>query len=305
MIETVISTGGLCKSYKGSFALDHVNMEVKRGDIYGFVGENGAGKTTLIRLLTGLSFPTSGDISLFGEQLNLEKHRKRIGAIVENPMLYPNLTARQNLEVERIQRGVPGKGCIDEVLELANLKDTGNKKVKHFSLGMKQRLGIAGALLTSPELLILDEPTNGLDPIGIVELRELLLKLSHDRNIVVLISSHILGELYQLANCYGFIHQGKMLEQMTAKELDEKNKKHITLKVDDTAKAVAVIENALKVSQYEVYPYNEIKIYGHFDQIGTINRRLIMNDVTIFESTISGDNLENYYRRLIGGQQNV
>ncbi|MGL6201903.1 MAG: ATP-binding cassette domain-containing protein [Lachnospiraceae bacterium] len=305
MIETVISTGGLCKSYKDSFVLDHVNMEVKRGDIYGFVGENGAGKTTLIRLLTGLSFPTSGDISLFGEQLNLEKHRKRIGAIVENPMLYPNLTARQNLEVERIQRGIPGKRCIDEVLELVNLKDTGNKKTKHFSLGMKQRLGIAGALLTSPELLILDEPTNGLDPIGIVELRELLLKLSHERNIVVLISSHILGELYQLANCYGFIHQGKMLEQMTAKELDEKNKKHISLKVDDTAKAVAVIENALKVSKYEVYPDNEIKIYGHFDQIGTINRRLIMNDVTIFESTIRGDNLENYYRRLIGGQQNV
>jgi len=304
MIETVISTEGLCKSYKGSFALDHVNMEVKRGDIYGFVGENGAGKTTLIRLLTGLSFPTSGEISLFGERLNLKKHRKRIGAIVENPMLYPNLTARQNLEVERIQRGVPGKGCIDEVLELVNLKETGNKKAKHFSLGMKQRLGIAGALLTSPELLILDEPTNGLDPIGIVELRELLLKLSHERNIVVLISSHILGELYQLANCYGFIHQGKMLEQMTAKELDEKNKKHISLKVDDTAKAVAVIEN-VKVSQYEVYPDNEIKIYCHFDQIGTINRRLIMNDVTIFESTIRGDNLENYYRRLIGGQQNV
>lgn len=193
MNETVIATSNLCKRYKGSFALDHANMIVRHGDIYGFVGENGAGKTTLIRLLTGLSFPTSGELSLFGERVNLEKQRKRIGAIVENPMIYPNLTAKQNLEVERIQRGVPGKGRIDEVLQLVNLNDTKNKKAKHFSLGMKQRLGIASALLSSPELLILDEPTNGLDPVSIVELRDLLQKLRREYNIAVLISSHALS----------------------------------------------------------------------------------------------------------------
>lgn len=209
MSEYILRTDELTKTYKNYAAVNKVNLNVKKGDIYGFIGQNGAGKSTMLRLVTGLGFPDSGTLEIFGENADkrLNDAQKRIGAIIENPALFLNMTAEQNLEVHRLQKGIPGKQCIADTLKLVELENTGNKKVKNFSLGMKQRLGLATALLGDPEFLILDEPTNGLDPIGIVELRELIQKLNREKGLTVLISSHILSELYQLATTYGIIHE--------------------------------------------------------------------------------------------------
>ncbi len=307
MNSIIFKAINLSKKYKEDFALNNVNMEIKQGDIYGFVGENGAGKTTLIRILTGLVFKTSGEFSLFNEtnEKLIINNRRRIGSIIENPAIYPDMSAKENLEIYRIQKGIPGKDCINKVLEIVKLNDTGRKKAKNFSLGMKQRLGLAIALLNDPEFLILDEPTNGLDPIGIVELRELLKKLNKERNITILISSHILSELYQLATCYGFIHKGKMLEQITVKELDEKCKKHIYIKVDNPAKAVSVIETKLLTQKFEVYPNNIIKLYDFLDNSSKVSRELSLSGVIVEEITLKGDDLESYFIRLIGGKINV
>lgn len=235
MNVTVFEAINITKKYRNTLALNQVSMSVMQGDIYGFIGENGAGKTTMIRLLTGLAEPTTGKIALFGESnKKLAKQRERIGCIIESPSLYLDMTAYENLEVQRLQRGIPGKGCIDNALALVGLKDTGKKKAKDFSLGMRQRLALAIALLGNPEFLVLDEPINGLDPTGIIELRNLLKRLNKERGITILISSHILTELHQLANRYGILHEGKLLQEITATELDKRCKKHLLLQVNDT-----------------------------------------------------------------------
>ena len=223
MNDIVFSANGLSKKYASTVALDNLDMAVGRGEIYGLVGENGAGKTTLMRILSGLAFKTSGEMSLFGtsDKNSLAGQRQRIGFLVEMPALYPDMTAAENLEVQRLQRGIPGKTCIGKALRTVGLTDTGKKKAQHFSLGMKQRLGLAMALLGEPEFLVLDEPVNGLDPTGIVETREILKKLNKEYGTTILISSHMLSELYQLASCYGFIHKGRLLEQTTLAQLDE------------------------------------------------------------------------------------
>ena len=223
MTETVLHTKGLTKRYGSHTAVDRAELTVEKGQIYGLVGRNGAGKTTIIRMVTGQTIPTAGEISLFGAAgRELMKVRARTGVMVETPSFYPYLTARQNLEYYRIQRGIPGKGTVDQALEEVDLADTGKKTFKNFSLGMKQRLGLALALMNRPDFLLLDEPINGLDPEGIVEFRNLLLKLNRERQTTILISSHILPELANLATCYGFIDNGVMLEQITARALEEK-----------------------------------------------------------------------------------
>ena len=206
MTKFICETKNLSKKYKDFYALKNVNLTIPKGEIYGLVGENGAGKTTLIRLLTGLNFKSEGEIILFGHQDNLQHERSKIGCTIEMPALYKDMTASQNLEVQRIQRGIPNKKCITDTLELIGLSNAGKKRVANFSLGMKQRLALGVALLGEPEFLILDEPVNGLDPTGIIELRELLKKLVKEREVTILISSHILSELHQLATCYGFLH---------------------------------------------------------------------------------------------------
>lgn len=305
MNENVFTTSNLTKKYKQLHALDRVSMEIKRGDIFGFVGENGAGKTTLIRILAGQAPPTSGEISLFGvsETKQLPKQRQRIGGMVENPAVYPDLSAVENLEICRLQRGIPGKDCIIQVLKTVGLTDTGKKKAKNFSLGMKQRLGLAMALLGSPEFLVLDEPVNGLDPAGIVEFREILKRLNRELGMTILISSHILGELYQLATCYGFINKGKMLEQITLEELDEKCKKHLYVRVDDAPRAAAVLETAFKTRKYEVLPNNAIRLYDFLDRSSEVSKLLFTNDIAVVEITAKGDDLEGYYMSLIGGRK--
>lgn len=301
MQESVLTTRNLCKQYGSFMAVDHVNLQVERGQIYGLVGKNGAGKTTLMRLITSQSIPTSGEIELFGgsSKEGLREGRGRLGAVVETPSFYPFLTARENLEYYRIQRGIPGKHCVDEMLELVELENTGKKKFKNLSLGMKQRLGLALAMLSHPELLILDEPVNGLDPMGIVHFRRVLLRLNEEERITILISSHILSELSNLATHYGFIDEGRLLQQTTAKEIQQACRECIEIVVDDTAKAAAVLENELQCRDFEVLPENHMKIYAFLGEPAKLTQALIRNDVNIFEINSRGANLEDYYLSLL------
>ena len=303
MSEYILRTDELTKTYKNYAAVNKVNLNVKKGDIYGFIGQNGAGKSTMLRLVTGLGFPDSGTLEIFGENADkrLNDAQKRIGAIIENPALFLNMTAEQNLEVHRLQKGIPGKQCIADTLKLVELENTGNKKVKNFSLGMKQRLGLATTLLGDPEFLILDEPTNGLDPIGIVELRELIQKLNREKGLTVLISSHILSELYQLATTYGIIHEGRLIEELTLRELDDKCRQHLKIKVDDTEKGVTILEEKLNTTDFEVNPDGSISLYNHLDDVRTVSSALTKGGLIIEHLSQNGDSLESYFSKLVGG----
>lgn len=307
MENTVLKTYNLSKAYGRFNALEDVNITIKKGQIYGFIGQNGAGKTTLIRIIAGLSFKSKGNFELFGENegRNLEQARRRMGCIIDTPVFYPDKTAYSNLEIERIQKGIPGKECIEKALTMVGLQDVKKKKVRNFSLGMKQRLGIAMALLGDPEFLILDEPINGLDPIGIVEVREMLKKLNVEYGVTILISSHILSELHQLANCYGIIHKGKLLEQITFEELTNRCKKFIYIKVDDATKAAFVIDKKLNTSNFQVFPGNIINLYDYLDQPGKVSTTLAVEGVVVEQITPVGDDLETFFSKLIGGSNNA
>ena len=307
MTDTVLKTKNLTKRYHSNIAVDNASLEIKQGDIFGLVGKNGAGKTTLLRMLTGLTMPTSGELELFGEtsREDLNKSRMRTGAIIETPSFFPYLSARKNLEYYRIQRGIVEKNVVEDALKLVGLGDTGNKKFKNFSLGMKQRLGLATAIMASPDLLILDEPINGLDPTGIVEFRDILLKLNREKNITIIISSHILTELSQLATCYGFIHEGSFLEQISSKELEEKCRSSVSIKVDSTEKASAVIENKLGSTRYEVLNGNEIRIFEYIDKPELIAEALVNSGLKLYSLNQLGANLESYFIDLIGGNKHV
>ena len=306
MKELILKTYNLTKKYGNQIVVDNVNMTIKKGDIYGFIGQNGAGKTTLIRLITGLIHKSNGEIELFGGsgEKALNEARTMIGSLIETPSFYGNMTARENLEVSRLVRDIPGKNCIDEVLNLVGLNDVEKKKVKNFSLGMRQRLGIANALMGNPKLLILDEPINGLDPMGIVEIRELLKKINKEKDITILISSHILSELSELATTYGIISKGRLIEEITANELNEKCRQYIDLIVDDTAKAVALLERELDISDYEVWEGNKIKIFSNLDSVGIINSTISKAGVIVESIGIKGENLEEYFMNVIGGDLN-
>lgn len=309
MEDYILKTINLSKKYKDKFIVDNVSMNIKRGDIYGFIGENGAGKTSVIRLIVGLIKISSGSIILFNNEIGnnqeTQLQRKRIGALIESPALYLDMTAYQNVEYIRLQRGIPGKGEVDKVLELVNLKPSKDKKVKDFSLGMKQKLGIAMALLGDPEFLILDEPINGLDPISIIEIRELLKRLNREKNITILISSHILKELNQLATTYGVISNGKLVDEFSEQELEEKCRKSLDIKVDDVNKAITIIEEKLNTCNFKVVNNNTIKLYEYIDQPGKVTKLLSMNDILINQITTNGEDLEDYYINLIGGNGNV
>jgi len=304
--ESILTTRNLTKKYKNIAALSDINLELKQGEIYGLVGKNGAGKTTLLRVITGQTYATTGEISLFGTTSNgaLNKERKRIGAIIEAPSFYSYMTASQNLEYYRIQRGIPGKHCVEEALSEVGLSDVGNKKYKNFSLGMKQRLGLALALMNKPELLLLDEPINGLDPFGIVEIRNLLLKLSQEKNITILISSHILSELSNLVTYYGFINDGRMVKQLSHEELSSECTKYLELKVGNIEKMTALLETELGYTSYKVTPDNAIHIYEYLDQPAKISELAVRNGIGLNSITLKEMNLENYFIQLVGGTSN-
>ncbi|WP_129691137.1 ABC transporter ATP-binding protein [Gottfriedia acidiceleris] len=303
MNEFVLKTNQLSKKYHNKMALNNVNLSIKKGSIYGFIGQNGAGKSTLIRLITGLGYPTTGSFELFGEsnERGLIEARKRVGTIIEGPALYPHLTAAENLEAHRLLKGIPGKECIEKTLRLVGLEDTGKKKAKNFSLGMKQRLGLAIALLGDPEFLILDEPINGLDPMGVVEIRELLKKLNKEYGITILISSHILSELHLLATHYGIIHNGELLEELSIKELDEKCKHFLHIKVDNPNKAATVIERSFTTQNFEVLPDGSIKLFDYVDRPREVSKALTSEGLIIEQFMPMGEDLEAYFTTRIGG----
>lgn len=303
MAESILTLRGLTKRYGHTAAVDGVDLTLERGQIYGLVGRNGAGKTTIIRMVAAQTIPTSGEITLMGasDPKGLSAARSRTGAMVEIPSFYPYLTAWENLEYYRRQRGIPGRGCVGQVLKQVGLEEAGRKKFKQFSLGMKQRLGLALALLGQPELLLLDEPINGLDPEGIVEFRNLLLELNQRCQTTILISSHILSELSNVATCYGFLDRGHMLEQISAVALTEKCRACLELRVDDAAKASLLLERELGTRDYEVLPGGVIRLYDCLDRPHLVNAALVGGGVALFGAESKNMNLEDYFLGLIGG----
>ena len=297
---TVLKTQNLTKIYGGKRAVDNVSLAVKKGDIFGLIGQSGAGKTTFMRLVASLTRPSSGGIELFGSSEKLDSARKRMGSIIEMPALYNDLSAVQNLEYYRLQRGIPDKNRIPKCLELVGLTDTAKKKYKNFSLGMKQRLGVAAAILSHPDFLILDEPTNGLDPIGIVEMRNLIKRLSAD-GITILISSHLLSELAQVANQYAIIHHGRLIKQLTQGQLHEECKQSLAITVDDAPKAAVLLETMWGIRDYKQVSENEIRVFGQVADSADITFGLNQEGVRVSAIQRMGENLEDYYTKLIGG----
>lgn len=301
MKEVVLKTNNLTKQYNKNVVLDNVNITIKKGDIYGLIGRNGAGKTTLMKIITTLASPTSGTFELFNtcsENDELFDNKKRVGSLIEYPAFYPNLSAYDNLKYYTIQRGIVDKNQINKVLELVNLTGTGKKKVKTFSLGMKQRLGIALAILNSPDFVILDEPINGLNPIGISELRDTFKKLS-DNGITLLISSHILSELYLLANEFGFLENGKLIKELSKEELDLECSKCLVIKTDDSKKVSVLLEKELNTNNYKVINNEEIRVYDYTDDSDKVSDVLVNNKIKIKRFYESGISLEEYFKEII------
>ena len=300
-MDYVLRADALCKQYKHFKALDNLSLHIPKGAIYGLVGKNGAGKTTLIRLICGLQSPTAGSYTLYGvrhDRPAILASRRRMGAVVETPSIYLDLTARENLIEQYLVLGLPSFDGIDDLLDLVGLADTGKKKAKNFSLGMRQRLGIAVALAGDPDFLVLDEPANGLDPEGIVEIRELILKLNRERQITVLISSHILDELSRLATHYGFIDGGQMVREISAADLEAACRKCTRLKVSDT-KTLARVLDTWNLS-YDILPDGEADIYA---EVNITRLVLALNEehCEILNVQERDENLESYYINLIGG----
>lgn len=302
MRETILETRAVTKQYGGLRAVDNVNMAIRAGDVYGFIGQNGAGKTTLVRLVTSLISPTSGEIALFGrsDTAGLSEGRRRIGCIIEAPAFFPKLTAEQNLEYYRIQRGIPSKEAVTQALNMVKLTGTGAKKYREFSLGMKQRLGLALAIMGNPDFLILDEPINGLDPMGIIEFRSIIGDLRQNHGMTVLVSSHILSELTQVATTFGIIHQGKLMKEFTHEQMESETKRCIAVKVDDGGKAAAILQEQLHTTNFEVLPENELRVYDCLDNPSEITFALSTNGVRVNSAKELGVNLEDYFLAAIG-----
>ena len=297
----VIETFNLSKFYKNTCALNNVNMTLKKGDIYGLIGKNGAGKTTLMRIICGLATQSEGGFSLFGESAPnaVIENRKKLSGIIESPALYKNFNARKNLECVAVLKGIDKNSkVIDELLEFSGLSGTNNKKVKFFSLGMKQRLAIAIALLGEPDLLILDEPVNGLDPVGIVEIRDMLKRLNKDKGVTILISSHILTELAHLASCYGIINNGSLIEEISATELESKMAKTLNIvlaQIGDIGKATAILKEKFGISDFAVEG-DTIAIKGNVnDKASEINMAFAKEDISIKGISNLTMDLEQYF----------
>lgn len=300
-MEYVLRTNALCKNYKDYKALNGLSMNVPKGSIYGFVGKNGAGKTTLIRLICGLQEPTSGEYTLYGRKntdKSILKSRRRIGAVVETPSIYLDMTAQENLKQQYQILGLPSYDGLEEILKLVGLEHTGRKKAKNFSLGMRQRLGIAIALVGDPDFLVLDEPVNGLDPQGIIEMRELLLNLNRKHQITVLISSHILDELSRLATHYGFIDKGHLVKEITAKELEDSCRKCIRVEVTDT-RALSRVLDQMNV-EYHILSENMADIFAKIN-ITPFVLSLSEENCEVLSMTERDESLESYYVNLVGG----
>lgn len=303
--EIIVEARKLTKLYGQTAALKSADIGIRRGSIYGLVGNNGAGKTTFLKILAGQTFATEGSFSLMGIESTqkLSEVRRRTGCLIENPGFYPKLTIRQNLEYYRIQLGIPGKGAVEQVLESVGLSEVAKRKYENLSLGMKQRLGLALALMGEPELLILDEPINGLDPAGIVEIRNLLLALNQERGVTILISSHILTELQNIATDYGFLNRGEVVEQISAEELREKCCAYLEVKVTNAAAYAALLETEMLCTDYRVMPGNCVHIMEKVNDIEAYSALAVKHGIGLLGFEMKEINLENYYMRLIGEEE--
>lgn len=301
MTDTILRASNISKIYGKHKALDKVSLEIKRGMVYGIIGANGAGKSTFMRTVMGLIATDEGEIELFGETgpKGLQRARRKMGQSIETPALYPELTAYRNMQVQAANGGV-GDREIVELLALMNLGNTGKKKVKNFSLGMRQRLAIACTLVTNPEFLILDEPINGLDPSGIVEMREIIQRLVSERGITVLLSSHILDELSQIATHYGILHDGKLINELSRDELAEVTRQYIELETQSSEKAVTVLDE-LRIKDYEVISSTVINIYERLDDAAKINHALVSAGLSVSRIATTRQKLEDYFLQLTGG----
>ncbi|MGM7634319.1 ABC transporter ATP-binding protein [Bacillus sp. Hm123] len=300
----ILKTNQLTKVFGGKEVVSAVNMHVKQGEIYGFLGPNGAGKTTVMKMLTNLIKPTSGDIEIFGEKLTDTSYEvlKRMGTIIEYPIFYDKLTAKENLYLHCEYMGYYDKTAIDHALNLVHLHNVDDKKVKDFSLGMKQRLGIARAITTKPELLILDEPINGLDPIGIKELRELFKILCKEYGITLLVSSHILAEMEQMADTIGVIQNGKLIKEVSMQSISGEQTEYIEVTVHDVKKAVYILDDQLGLKNYKIMNDKMIRIYEMTATQQEISKTLIMNDIEIESINKKHSSLEEYFLNLMNGE---
>ena len=304
-MQYVLKTNNLCKYYGKFKALENLNMTIPKGAIYGFVGKNGAGKTTLIRLLCGLQRPTSGSFEMFGisnGSRDIYQARKQMGAIVETPALFMDMTAEGNLKQQYLNIGLPSYDGIKELLQLVGLENAGAKKVKNFSLGMRQRLGIAVALCGNPDFIILDEPINGLDPQGIIEMRELIIKLNRDKGITVLISSHILDELAKLATHYGFIDGGRIVKEMSAQELENTYRKSIRMKVSDTGILAEIMDE--RGIEYSILDDTTADVYAEL-KFSEVAKDFAQKGCEIIHMEMQEESLESFYLSLVGGSSHV
>ena len=305
MSEDVLVTRDLTKRYGEHAAVSSMSIRLRRGRIYGLIGRNGAGKTSLMRLVSGMSTPTSGSIELFGSGAAAPRQQDlaRVGTLIESPSLHGRMTAAQNMHMHRLQRGVPDAAIEQQLLELVGLPDTGRKKVKDFSLGMRQRLGIALALIADPELLILDEPVNGLDPLGVVEVRRLVQHLAAERGMTVLISSHNLPELFQTATDYLIVEAGEVRMTLTLEELEAQTQQYLEVAAGDTEALVTALEQALPGSEARVMPNGMVRLPHHADQAEQVLRHLIAADVWPTRLAREGESLESFFLSVVGGEQ--
>lgn len=303
MTNYIIETKKLTKRYGDQKAVNDVNLHVKKGRIYGLLGRNGAGKTTIMKMILGLTSISSGEVNVFGENIKGREKRvyPRIGAIIETPGFYPNLTGTENLNIFAKLRGTSAPNAVKTALEVVGLPYKDKKRFGAYSLGMKQRLGIANAILHDPELLILDEPTNGLDPIGIAEVRNFIKHLSVERGKTILISSHILSEISLLADDIGIIDNGILLEESSMEELRRKNGKYILLQVSDVSKATLILERQFGLKKYSVQDDHTLQIDDTSLDIALINKSLMLGDVSVFRSQLCNDTLEDYFKKITGG----
>ena len=300
-MEYILQTHEVSKAFAGKKAVDCVSIAVRKADIYGFIGENGAGKTTLMRMVCGLADPTGGEILLYGSR-DLVRQRRRMGCTIENPALYPAMTALENMKAQRLMLGIRDKTVCADLLKTVGLADTGRKKARDFSLGMKQRLMIALALLGDPEFLVLDEPTNGLDPVGIKEVRDLLLRLNAERGITIWISSHILGELEKIATCYGVISRGKLVDEFRAEELNARCGDRLAIRTNDAGKAEEILRGLFDGIRCEKLPDGTLCLPGHVEDAGRINEQLVKAGLAVSALIPEGEKLEDYFMRLMGGE---
>lgn len=305
MSELLLQTRALTKQYGRHRAVDQVSMHIKKGAIYGFIGRNGAGKTTTLRMISGLASPTAGEIELFGcRGRDLSRIRSRVGCLIEGPGLYGSMSARDNLKMKCMLLGVYKRGYEEELLDIVGLGGVGKKPVKRYSLGMKQRLGIALALVGEPDLLVLDEPINGLDPQGIAEVRDTVLKLNRERNMTILISSHILEELSKIATDYGIIHNGTLLQELTNEELMEKCSERLEVTLDDPERAIPVMDR-LGIKRYQVADREHIYIFERLEESAALNMAFAKAGIPVRGISVTNEELETYFLKLTGGGANA